>query len=323
MFKSPRRIIPGILILAVLALSGCASSNYVPASEAAAAYYNLGNAYSELGRHQDAAAAFIKALELDPELMSAGFNLARVYIILGNYDQSLEQLDELLAEDPSNRSVLETKAWVFHMKGDDETALQIYNSVLDEFSGSRNSLYNAGVLSAENGEFSSALEKFEKFYQLYPDEEGIAFEIAKIKAQMGDYDEASDWIDKYMAGNPGDYSAQELAGDILTERKLYADAVKTYRTITDKASEDNTENIPDDNLLGRVYFKTAEILLQYMEDAERGLEALEKSAATGWKDDEYYKHLLSAEDESWYSDVFKIIGNEESAGTEAPAPDVD
>lgn len=315
MNRSPQAVIIIISVSVFLLFCGCASTEYVPAAEAAAAYYNLGNAYTELERNRDAVTAFTKALELDPGLLSAGFNLARVYIILGEYEQSIEQLDQLAAEDPQNRSVLEMKAWVFHLQGEDQKALGIYDSVLAGFSGSRNSLYNSAVLLSGKGEFEKSLERFERYVSLYPDEQTVIFEIAKIQTALENYEGAFEWAEKYLELNPDDLSAIELTGDLQAERNLYADAVRTYRRITE------TETPDEDNSAqkGRVYFKMAEILLKYMEDSERGLAALENSVKTGWKEPEYYDRLLSVKESSWYDDVFKLLGEGESAAADSPA----
>ncbi|MFW5769381.1 MAG: tetratricopeptide repeat protein, partial [Spirochaetota bacterium] len=56
-----KRTVP-ILVFGIILLSliGCASS--LPRKEAAVVYYNLGNAYFELGELDDAAEAYLEAL---------------------------------------------------------------------------------------------------------------------------------------------------------------------------------------------------------------------------------------------------------------------
>ncbi len=310
-------LLPAIIMII---LAGCSTSAGITSEEAAEAYYNLGNAYTELGRNQDAVNAYTRARQLDSELLSAGFNLARVYIFLEKYEKSLEQLDELLVEDPSNRIILETRAWVYHLMGDDSTALAIYEEVLSDFETSRNSLYNSAVLLSENQDLEEALTRFKKLFEYYPDEEEAVFEIASLEAELGNYDSASLWLEKRLEMNPEDIEALELSGDVFTERRMYTEAVDDYRQLVQKAGSAEDESFPEETL-GRVYFKIAEILLKYMEDLDNGFEALQNSVGTGWKGQEYYDRLLENSGAEWYSDVLEIIGpDEKKADADGSAP---
>ncbi len=313
------RYLPVILILVILAFSGCQTTDRITVKEAAEAYFNLGNAYSELNRHQEAVLAYTRARQLDPELLSAGYNLARVFIMLEKYDESLKQLDELLKTDSENRILLETKAWIYHLQNNNTKALEIYNGILETFESSRNSLHNSALLLIEEDEKEEALRRFKKLYELYPDEDSAVLQIAVLEAGLENYEEASLWLEKRLDFDPDDLEALELAGDVFKERLMYADAVKAYRRITAMLSdgESASDKAPDNsNRLGRVYFKTAEILLKSMEDYEGGLTALKKSVDSGWKSREDFDRLLEETDASWYSRAFELLGTEEFSDAE-------
>lgn len=299
-----------VLLLSLLVVYSCRTAGTVPAEEAADAWYNLGNAYTELGRHDDAVKAFLKAQKLNPELMSAGFNLARVQILQKKYDDSINQLDNLLRVDPGNRLILETKAWAFHLKGDDAAALEIYNQVLDVFSDSRNSLYNSALILVELKKNERALKRFTRLVEVYEDEISSVFEIAKLNAVMGNSSEALLWLEKYLALYPDDYAALELAGDMYAAEKQFAEAVTEYRFILDS---DSDVDLMTPDLLGRVNLKAAEILLIFMEDLNGGLSALRESVDYGWKDQDVYDRLLSYENAGWFDDVRELLDLDEES----------
>ena len=69
------------------------------------AHYNLGVAYSTLGRNQDAVAAYQQVIRLKPTEARAHLALAAVYLMLGDRESALEEytilktLDQNLAND--------------------------------------------------------------------------------------------------------------------------------------------------------------------------------------------------------------------------------
>lgn len=298
------RIIAAVLILTAAASFTSCATGRVPAEEVAEVWYNLGNAYTELGRNSDAVNAYIIARRLNPDLLSAGFNLARVHILLKQYDESLRQLDILLDSDPKNRTVLETKAWVYHLLGDNDSALDLYNIILADFDGSRNSLYNSALILSEEQKPEDALKRFKKFVDLYPDEDSVIFEIAYIEASLENYEEALFWLDKRLTAVPDDAAALELSGDMYVKRKLYADAVTTYRHLSSLSELEN-------ETVGRVLFKTGEILLLYMEDVESGTAAIQASVDSGWQNKDDFERLLSHTEVEWFESVFEILTYEE------------
>jgi tetratricopeptide (TPR) repeat protein len=63
----------------------------------------LGGAYSRLGRHADAKASFIRAIQMRPDSTDGHYGLGMAYIALGRRDLALDEykmlrpLDETLA----------------------------------------------------------------------------------------------------------------------------------------------------------------------------------------------------------------------------------
>jgi tetratricopeptide (TPR) repeat protein len=98
-----------VLLAAVLMLSGCVTDNR--SRSVAADYYNIGNAYADLGQYDKAAGAFENALRLDASLVKADFNLALAYGKMKRYDDAAVILKRLLLRDSQNTLLLSTLAW--------------------------------------------------------------------------------------------------------------------------------------------------------------------------------------------------------------------
>lgn len=324
------RTIRGLLLLSfiiLVLLSGCASSAGVTVSEVAEVWYNLGNAYNELDRHQDAVEAYSRARELEPELFSAGYNLARVYIYLKKYDESLELLDELLKTDPANRTAAETKAWVYHLQGDNSTALDIYNEILSESPANRNSLYNSAMILKGRGENTLSLERLLDLVEYYPGEKTVYFDIAFIEAELNNHENALGWLQKQLVEVPDDLRAYELSGDIYASLSRFGEAVAEYRealSLNEKTAEDDEgESIPDSDISGRLNFKIAEIFLVYIEDESEGIAALEEVEASGWGSDEDFKRLFSNEEVGWFTAATEILDYDPETGEDQDGEDAE
>ena len=115
-------------LLVTLIFSSCATG--IDESEVAPIYYNLGNAYMELGDYEKASEAFTQAIALDETLSKATFNLAKVYIEQKNYEEAVILLEGFLEDEPENSIILSTLGYVYSLLGDDETAVGIYDQII-------------------------------------------------------------------------------------------------------------------------------------------------------------------------------------------------
>ena len=75
-------------------------------SESELTYYNLGVGLREVGKHNEAAAAFKRATEIKKDFREAIFNLAIEYEDLGEQTKFLEMIKEALKLDPNNLVVV-------------------------------------------------------------------------------------------------------------------------------------------------------------------------------------------------------------------------
>ncbi len=285
-------------LLVAVTLS-CGTVANVSVEETATAWYNLGNAYTELGRNEEAVEAFVRARELDPSLFSAGYNLARVYIYLENYDDSIDELQGLLEVDPENRIAKETLAWVYHLQGDDEKALDVYLELISQSQFSRNSLYNVAAIYDAQGEKEKAVQYYETLVDNFPQETTVYRNLAILSNEALDYDKALLWSAKYTESAEDEYQSWELNGDILKNLSRYDDALDSFLK-AEQLAEKNSEK-------GRVIYKQARIYLTIIDDSEKGLELLKKAVENEWKDIDAAEDLLSDEELPWYEDAAEIL----------------
>ena len=132
----------GIVLL--YSLLSCAST--VKSTDLASEYYNLGNAYFEVGNYTRAILFFQKAITFDESLNKAGFNLSLALIKDGRPGEAEEVVGKLLVMDPDNQSLLEVLAFAYHGQDQDEKAIAVYQQILDVSPEQVDARYNLAVL---------------------------------------------------------------------------------------------------------------------------------------------------------------------------------
>jgi tetratricopeptide (TPR) repeat protein len=137
------------LLVLSLVVSGCRSD--ISSRELAEEYFNLGNAFFELGRYQDSFEYYSRAIRLSDDIPAAGYNLARLHEQRGEYAEAVRVLDNLLVEDPDNGLYRETRAFVLFQQGERAAAREEYASLIEEYPARVRLRFNQGVLELDAG----------------------------------------------------------------------------------------------------------------------------------------------------------------------------
>ncbi len=259
-----------IALLALLALGGCATP---PASPLALDWYELGNAWYDLGKWERAGAAYANAIKLDPELKAASFNMVRALAETGAYGEALATADRLLEEDPGNVRVLAAKAFVLHKQGEDEAALAIYEELLLVEPYAADAVYNAALLRAALGQGEKALTDLERLVAAKPEDTEALALFARLLADAERRDEATAAFERLVALGKADAAALERLAGLYEKAREYDKAIETLVAASGTAP-------------GRAsaWFALARLRLAEAEDGKGGLEALAKALEAGFSD---------------------------------------
>lgn len=273
-------LICGIILIV---FQGCASS--LPREEAAVVYYNLGNAYFELGKLDKAAEAYLEAFRLDESLTGANYNLAYVFLERGEIDRGREILFELLEEDPDNTIVINTVAYSFIKANDPREALVYYEQVLELNPYNTEALYNSGVILWGLEKISEARKRFLTLYREAPDRHEALYNLGALELEAENRLRGIEYLEKYLESVPDDIGAFELIGEAYTEEEYYSQALLAYDRIIELDPED-----PE------IHFAKARILLTAVGDYRAGRDALEEAVNRGFDDREALVSLISDQD---------------------------
>lgn len=236
-------------------------------------YYNLGNAYFELGELDKAAEAYLESLRLDESLAEANYNLAYVFIERGNTERGRNILFELLEEDPDNTIVLNTVAYSYLEEKNQKKAHDYYERVLELNPYNTEALYNSGVILWGLAEIPEARERFLALYREDPERKEALYNLGALELEAGNRMRGIEYLEEYLEEVPDDVDALELSGGAYVEEEYYSLALDAYNRIIELDPE-----------LPEIHFERARILLTAIGDFPAGMRALEEAVQRGFED---------------------------------------
>ena len=273
-----RRAIPLLLI----PLAGCASN--VTTQQLSEEYFNIGNAFFELGEYEKSFEYYERAVALSNELPAIGYNLARLYERQGEYEQSLQVLDQLLKEDPLNGLVRETRAFVLYKAQRVEESRQAYRELLQVYPARARLRFNIGTLELEEDRVEEAFLALIEGEQ-YAEEDGEYLWLLSEAAYRSERVEQALAVSERYRTVSAD-SAQDLTK--LALRYVEWDRNDAALDVIDEIGSAAEE---DPQLL----FARASILLRGSDDFDGGVEVLQAALDKGYDHtEEAYEELLSA-----------------------------
>ncbi len=252
----------------LLFTAGCTS---VDNREAAQTYYNLGNAYFELGRLNDSRKAYLRALELDSSMAAADYNLARLYLEDSKYAEAEEILLRLLSRDTQNTILLETLGYMWYLRGEYRQAIGYYQQSLEQGEGNAAVWFNIAALQLQLEETKKAEESLRRAVDYAPNEIKYRIFYSNLLSENERYIEAFDLL--YPAYASGKRSKDLLVS--LLETAVSAEDFPAALEIADAALEAD-EEYPD------FLFYKAFILLAGFETTDEGLDYLQRCLDAGF-----------------------------------------
>ena len=130
----------------------------VDAQPNATSWYNLGFVYSDMGRSEEAMAAYRKAIELSPEKMQAHFNLAYLYETSGRWPEARQEYEKTIALDHSNEEAYYNLGNVYAQLKMNQRAIASYQKTINLNPNHLNALVNLSILCFQEKDFENAIK---------------------------------------------------------------------------------------------------------------------------------------------------------------------
>jgi len=131
-------------------------------------FNNLGNAYLEMGKRQEAVAAFRRALDCNPNHAETNNNLGSLLLDAGETTQAIEHLERALANRQNYAIGYSSLGNALFAAGRRQEALSAYRRAYELDSQQPDISMNYALALLKEGQFSEALKILEPFVQQYP-----------------------------------------------------------------------------------------------------------------------------------------------------------
>jgi tetratricopeptide (TPR) repeat protein len=199
----------------------------------ALAHINLGIAYLNRGRLEDAERELAEAIRLHPGAAEAYAGLAAVRAREGRREEALELYRKALRLDPASSSTHRELASLLLSLGDSTQALVHFREASALSPADGDALVDLAVALSREGRFDEASAKFEDASRRPVDEARLHQNWGAVLLERGDLDEASRHFEKALALRP-DYAAAQFSlgqaamrrGDLALAEKHLREAVR-------------------------------------------------------------------------------------------------
>ena len=254
-------------VIFLLLISSCTS---VDNQEAARAYYNLGNAYFQLGQLNDSRKAYKRALELDDSLAAADYNLARLYLEENKFVEAENILLRLKADQPDNTIILETLGWLWYKQGDFLKSIDYYRKSVALADGNAAAWHNIGLLQLEMDNREEAESSFRLAMGYAPEKIPYRLTLAGLLISEERAQETFDLLYPAYAAGSRDFAMLTL----LIKAAVHAEDFPSALEVVNAALEADADN-------GEFLFYKAFTLLAGFESTDEGLDFLSRSLESG------------------------------------------
>lgn len=228
------------------------------------AYNNLGFAYTNLGRFDEALESYGKVFELQPNNVAASINSGVIYYNRGETSKASDFFGQALEAEPGNKNALsmralcletmarnkksslqtvDTKADSLRIKEEVRSildqAVAVYNQAIEAHPDDKNFRYNLGVLYAQDlSDFQMATPLFQQVTELDPDDVDAWFNLATAQLALDDLDGAQPSLKKVLELEPDNSTAWYQLGVIYIKKGMKAEGEEAFKKAEKLQSEE-------------------------------------------------------------------------------------
>jgi len=180
-------------------------------------FYNLGLAYSRLGKTETANSCFEQALESRTRHSAPLLIDADVHYRMKRLEQAAELYARVLRGHRSDETALQMLGLINHRLGNTEKAEYYYRKLLDLIPHHFETLYNLGLLESEQGNPGPAEEYFTRALRVEPANPAVNFQLGKLYAESGRRGQAEKHFLIVLEENPEDVQTHSALATLFLE----------------------------------------------------------------------------------------------------------
>ena len=132
-------------------------------------HFNLGQAYQEAGRTQDALREYQRTLELKPDFYAAYSNISAILLNQGQFDRARDVLLKLTAQSPDFTEGFINLGVLYIRQRQPDMALEALNRAIEISPDNFAAQFNRAEAFTQKGDFTNAIDGYRKAVQIRPD----------------------------------------------------------------------------------------------------------------------------------------------------------
>ncbi len=195
------------------------------APQSATLYWNMGLSRWALGQYNEAAQAFLNALELDPGHLPARNALALARARLGKLEEALADLTELAARRRREPDTVCNLGIIHQSRGELALAEGRFTSALQVDPTHAPGRYNRGLCEVLSGRYRAAVDDFSILSEVEPDHAWALIQCAIALYRLGRKERALDRMRHAVRRGPGDLQVRYNSGTLLLREEMIDRAV--------------------------------------------------------------------------------------------------
>jgi tetratricopeptide (TPR) repeat protein len=193
------------------------------------AHNNLGNAFFQKGRMDEAITQFQETLQIKPGYAQARLNLGTALLQKGRVDEAIAQFKETLQIKPRSVEARNCLGAALLKRGRMEEAIVQYQEALKLKPNHAEAHFNLGNALLQKGRMDEAIIQYREAVQIKPDFAEAHNNLGNALLQKGSLDEAIIHYQKALEINPHYEQAHNGLGNALTQKGSVDEAIIQYR----------------------------------------------------------------------------------------------
>jgi protein O-mannosyl-transferase len=198
-------------------------------SDCPMAYYNLGLAYFQQGRLDEAISQYRKVLQINPDETDALNNLGSAFLQQGRLDEAIAQYRKALAIKPDSAETHYNLGNALFQQGRTDEATAQYQEALAIKPDSAMAHYNFANALLQQGRLDEAMAHYQKALAIKPDYAEAYNNLGNVFVQQGRMDEAIAHFQKALALKPNYADAHNNLGSAFFQQGRMDEAIAHYQ----------------------------------------------------------------------------------------------
>jgi len=166
-------------------------------------FSDLGAAYFEVGRKEDAIKAIKRAIKLRPNYYAAYSNLGTAYANVGKIDEAIKSFKRAIEIRPDYHTALFNLANIYKDTGKVKESIELYERVTQINNEMPNAYNNLAIAYSRTGQKEKAVETYRRAIELSPTNTRYYNNMASAYSDLGKHADALGLYQKALQHNPG------------------------------------------------------------------------------------------------------------------------